>query len=110
MRYRRVWIGISSAIFAGLLAASGCQNQQPPQRPAAPEPPRYVGNSACAECHPREFKDHTASNHNHTLRQVGSAGLGELSPPMGAIPHTKYAIQSGPDGLTFAKPGASESA
>src|SRR5579859_7866813 len=52
----------------------------------------YVGNAACAGCHPSEFRLHQASSHFLTLRPMTRAALGSLAPPAGRINDSQYSI------------------
>ena len=99
----RLWIWIAVVSLLAVLAAAGCRNGQTALTPPQAGPATFVSNAACAECHPREFKDHIATNHAHTLRLAGGNGLGDLAPPAGPIPGTKYTIKREPDGITFAR-------
>jgi hypothetical protein len=76
-------------VTLALLALVGCnafqRSQAPPpagpQHDAAPPMPigppaqaaRFVGNAACAECHPEAAEQHAASHHAHTLLPVSDA-------------------------------------
>lgn len=70
-----------------MLGAAGCsafrRAQAPPAAPgpwhdgvppmpigAAEGTLRYVGNAACAECHPNEAREHAESHHAHTLAEM----------------------------------------
>jgi hypothetical protein len=52
----------------------------------------FVGSDACMDCHPGEFKDHAASRHAATLREVTSSAMASFSLPLGTVPLAGYAL------------------
>lgn len=88
----------SLALLTGALVvlAAGCGPKQA-ARPAAklvPSPPQgaYLGDQACAACHPSEFKDHRATRHAATMRAGSRRSLGEMAPSPGVIPRSGYTL------------------
>jgi hypothetical protein len=78
---QREWLtGLMLVVLVGLMAGFGWwlspvsrpTNALPEFRPPSPVEPvraeRYVGNRACAECHPGETAHHAQSAHARTLR------------------------------------------
>ena len=52
----------------------------------------FVGDAACASCHPQAFREHQASRHPITLRPVDRVSLGNLAPKTGALPGNSAAV------------------
>jgi len=52
----------------------------------------FLGDHACAECHPRENAEHARTFHKATLRRMTRRELGSLAPPAGPIPDSACAI------------------
>lgn len=83
---------VASAIL--LLVAAGCMSHGPAPRPVTtaavpgvPAAPQFVGDAACAKCHPAEFRDQEATRHHFTLRAAARSSLGALAPAPGALPN-----------------------
>src|SRR5438874_1713967 len=73
---------ILAAGTLALLAASGCRPRQTTglQTATPISNSEYAGNEACADCHPREFKQHKGSRHDVTMRLADPNELGTLAP------------------------------
>ncbi len=100
------------AVSALLVAAAGCfhRGRTAPGPPAAqvrqaPVASTYVGNDACKECHQKEFAAHAESAHARTLAVGTRNGMGRLSPPIGEIPGTRYAVKAKGEGFELGVPG-----
>jgi hypothetical protein len=52
----------------------------------------FLGNAACASCHPKEFKQHEATRHAATLRRVDRQSMGVNWPRTGPIGETGFAF------------------
>ena len=62
------------------------------QLPMAEAGSVFVGDAACASCHPQAFREHQASRHPITLRPVDRISLGNLAPKPGALPGNSAAV------------------
>ncbi len=96
-RRRLLFVGVTALLIA--LAARLLLGGSPPARPAPPPAPvlesdiaDYMGNAACAPCHPKEAQLFEASSHAHALRPMTRAALGEMTPPPGPINGSQYAL------------------
>ncbi|HZO89452.1 MAG TPA: multiheme c-type cytochrome [Chthonomonadaceae bacterium] len=89
------------------LAACGQRPEQQPKRIAqqAIIPAQFVGNAACAQCHPAEFQAHLHSHHALALRPMDRRSLGGQAPPTGHIPNTDYVMTAQGDGFRFGRVG-----
>jgi hypothetical protein len=103
-------LGGSLAIsFLLLLALTACHRNPAPATPAGvvpdilPNKEGYVGNSACASCHPGEFQQHRGSRHALTMHAADTASLGALAPAPGAIPLAGYALSMPAGRLTLTR-------
>ncbi len=95
--------------FLLLLALTAC-HRSPPAAPiggnapaVVPDAEGYVGNSACASCHPGEFKQHQGSRHALTMRAADTGSLGAMAPAPGAIPLAGYALAAPSGRLTLTR-------
>ncbi len=94
---RALSVGLAVS-FLLLLVLTACHRNPDPSTlsgvaPAAiTDPDGYVGNSACATCHPGEFQQHRGSRHALTMHAADTASLGSLAPAPGAIPLAGYAL------------------
>ena len=106
-----------------LLCAAGCVRNkaasgpsQPKTVPAAPDVAKsspsdtaasrvFVGDAACAGCHPQTFRDHQASRHAITFHLADRASLGKLAPTTGPLPGSKARIAQAGDGYEVRMPG-----
>ena len=70
---------------------------------AAPDTNGYVGNSACAPCHPGEMAQHRGSRHALTMRAADSASLGAMAPTPGSVPLAGYALAAPAGRLTLTR-------
>ncbi len=50
----------------------------------------FVGNEACAECHPAEMKQHKGGRHDLSLRFADTESLARERMPMGRVKNTDY--------------------
>ncbi len=104
---RRTSLFVSMLAPAGVvLLLGGCFGGV--QRPSAPpvyavldERSQFAGNTACAECHRAEFDLHKASRHAITMRVADRQSLGNLTPPLGPIPNSDYALREHEGSLRF---------
>jgi hypothetical protein len=55
--------------------------------------PDFVGDEACAECHPNQSRKHRATRHARAMRIADREGLGDLAPPPGPIKNTNLSIK-----------------
>jgi hypothetical protein len=104
---RNLWL-LFVVSAASLALAAGCFTKSPNDNKTAPPPvaiasPQFVGNDACRECHPGEYADHHAGNHNRTLRVCDAQALGTLMPTSGRIDNTKYAVTRDGANLIYAR-------
>lgn len=60
---------------------------------------QVVGDAACKPCHDTIFQQHRVSPHALTLQAMDRADLGLVTPPVGPIPHSQFAIER--QGHTF---------
>ncbi len=84
---RGPWVEVVTALALGCTLVAGAlwwanpsEEKGSRQRPitlagALLADPRYVGSTACRECHPGEHAFHTTSGHAQTLRRAGSLQL-----------------------------------
>lgn len=80
---------------ASLLFVASCNRSKPAPSPIASVAVwtgGFVGNDACRECHPKEFREHAASEHGMTLRIPDRSGMGDQFPPTGRIPKTPFTV------------------
>lgn len=61
----------------------------------------FVGNEACASCHPKEFKDHKASHHLVTMRPFDKANMGIHWPKSGPIKDTHFVLYENGGGYSL---------
>ncbi|MBB6050188.1 multiheme c-type cytochrome [Armatimonas rosea] len=112
MRYRAalqralvVGLPVLLAVMAGCLGDPSLTPSSPKPTPAAVT---FVGNAACAECHPDIAKSHSQSNHAHTLSLLTHDEAGVRLPPLGKIGSSEFVLQKVAETLTVAIPGLSQ--
>src|SRR5690349_10029639 len=94
----RLWaLAALVAVTFALFISAGCQRGKPPSVAPAIVTAQFVGDSACAQCHPAESSAHGKSNHAHTLRAMTRSQLGRLAPPSGPVKGTSVIIKSAGD-------------
>src|ERR1043166_3330612 len=72
---------------AALMIMAGCRSRPPPgSTPPALSTAGFVRNPPCAPCHSTECQAFAGSRHAITLRAAKRADLGEVAPPLGAVP------------------------
>jgi hypothetical protein len=98
-----LWSMLAIVGMLGLLAASALSTASAPARHAEP-PNRFVGNAACALCHPTECRQQGASRHAVTLHLPDRQDLGGKMPPAGRVPGTDIVLveNGGHMGITLA--------
>ena len=109
------FLGGSVALsFLLLLTLTACHRTPAPSN-AAPSPLSgaatdtlpdeggYVGNGACASCHPGEFQQHRGSRHALTMRAADTASLSGMAPAPGTIPLAGYALATPSGRLTLTR-------
>lgn len=95
-RKTSLWILIAAEITVSLLILAGCHGHNNPAKQiplVAASEQNYVGNAACATCHPSECAGFSTSRHATTLHLATRESLGKLCPPTGVIPHAGYSIE-----------------
>ena len=98
------------AATIGMVLSTGCWHTSPTPAPRPVEPaPVFVGNDACAPCHPSEFDRHRHGRHAQTLRMASRQSLGPLSPPIGKIPGTDFVLAERDAAFVIAAPDQSDS-
>jgi hypothetical protein len=109
-------VRLSLRALASLLAAAtgalslmaGCRGRPPaatsPTAQAPTAQAAFVGNAACAGCHPAEYKNQSHSRHMQTLHRMSRQDLGALAPPSGEFGRSGYVIQERGDQFVFARP------
>jgi len=83
-----------------LIVIAGC-SPRGGRASGAPQatPPEFVGNAACAECHPREHQAHKGTHHDLALRPASAAGLQGVAPRTGMIPRAGLRLVEDGEGL-----------
>src|SRR5262245_2879150 len=93
-RLRQVVMLLIVGSIALLIAA--CRSTTPPApnvAAAASTETEFVGNTACVECHQKEFEAHKGTRHDITLRPATRESLGEIAPPTGTVPLAGYTME-----------------
>ncbi len=93
-----------------LVVAAGCArpNAAPPDAASWRAPAAFVGNAACAGCHPAEFDSHRHTHHAATLVEVTRGALGKVAPPPGPVPRTALVVVEKAGRYAFAMPRQSD--
>jgi hypothetical protein len=88
-----------------LAIVTGCSSRQETSRKASPKPlpvdlskAEFIGDAACAPCHPAEAAKQARTAHAATLRIMDRASLGPLAPPAGKIPRSDIVLGDAPGG------------
>ena len=96
--------GLAVLLFAFTLCLpilAGCREPSATKRVPGGEAAiksEFVGDAACAECHPAQAKDHKASGHGLSLRWATVKDLGKDAPPLGRIPGSSFAVEQDAEG------------
>ena len=122
VRLMRFSLGRCALLFilaanGALIALAGCGHTsvRPPVVMAPQSVPTviaaahadFVGNTACAKCHPAEFKAQNHTRHMQSLRVVSRKGLGLLAPLPGPILHTELCVFAKGDRIAVGVPAQS---
>lgn len=99
---------LALVVFAGCLGDPSLTPKKN-RAPLAAEP-TFVGNAACAECHPTVSGEHAQSNHALTLSLLSSPEADTRQPPLGKIARSEFVLekQSTGAGRIVSLPGMSE--
>lgn len=88
---------VFSIATVSLLFVAGCHKPTLAETYVA----SFVGNTACASCHQKEFDVHHTTRHATTLRAVNKKGLDTLPLTTGRIADSAYALYDNGDGFSF---------
>ena len=86
---KRLYIVCLTLFTLGLICAAGCNKRMWIGQTVDQG---FMGDAACAECHPKEFKVHQLTSHAHTFRSVNASTMGADLPNPGPILDTGLSV------------------
>jgi hypothetical protein len=111
----RYTLCLLAGVTAALILLAGCWHSPDAGPHLAPQvqtsqvqTPSFVGNAACAACHPDVFNSHSHTRHAATLWPVSRQVLGKLAPPTGPILKTGLVVVEKADKLAIGLPAQSD--
>lgn len=91
-----------------LVVIAGCGHQEEPVEDYISVGKGYLGNTACMDCHQKEFEQHRNSNHATTMREVNAESMGKFMPKPGPLEGTDMEIFPATFGLAMGWKGNPE--